>query len=842
MKHAVFNHLARARVVAVALIVAFTCADTIGQGPATVAANQPPPYQWPRSHDYDIQHYRLVLSLDWKEKSIAGDETITFRPLRSDLQELEIDAGAMTIKSVNLLQGTPLKFRYVGSEKLFVTLDRAYPTGTDVSITITYGAASTRGLTFITPTESDPHQRYQIWSQGEAQTNHYWFPCYDYPNDKATSELIATVDQKFQVLSNGVLVANALNPSNKTRTYHWKMDKPYSSYLTSIIVGEFAEVRDKFKDTPVISYVYPDQVENARLSFAKLGTMVKFFSEKIGVDFPYGKYAEATVRDFGGGMENITLTTITDTAVHDRRAHIDNSGSTDSLISHELAHSWFGNLLTCRDWGELWLNESFATFFDAIWNEHDHGREDYLYQMYNNQQQYFQSWFQFLRRPIATKRYFDPDALFDTYAYSRGAAVLNMLRFVLGDEPFWKAISHYVKKHQFENVETQQLVIAIEEATGQNLQWFFDEWVYKMGHPEFEISSSFDEPAKSLKVSIKQTQQPDDKRPWYQSAELFTMPVDIAITTASGEKIHRVWIDGREKEFTFQIDSKPLIVNFDRGNYLIKRTKFNRGDDELAYQLLHDQDVMGRVQAAIALRSHNSGAAVKALADAVAHDRFWGVRLQAVKSLSELKTDAARSALIDASKDSDPLVRREAVQGLGALKDPALADLFINLINTDESYFVVSYAASALGQSGSPKAFDALAAAMKMDSWDETIRVGVLRGLTWLKDPRALDIAFKFSSSENHGALRMAAFPLLAVFGKGNDRAFQILKTALTERSQQIRLAAVQSLGAIGDARALPLLEELSKSPELPPQGRQAIAIAIGQIKLATRHQEQKDN
>ena len=236
--------------------------------------------------------------------------------------------------------------------------------------------------------------------------------------------------------------------------------------------------------------------------------------------------------------------------------------------------------------------------------------------MYGNQQGYFQAWNQGNRRPIVTVRYSDPDELFDAYAYPRGGAVLSMLRFVLGEESFWKAINHYVKKNQWQNVETSDLNAAIEEATGQNLSWFFDEWVYRMGHPEFEITSSYDG-SKSLKLTVKQTQKPDDKRPWFRSPDFFTMPVDIAVTTGSGEKIHRVWIDKPEKEFTFEVDSKPLIVNFDRGNYIIKQVKFNRSDDELAYQLLHDSDTMGRVLAAIALKGHPGDAVTKAAAEAV---------------------------------------------------------------------------------------------------------------------------------------------------------------------------------------------------------------------------------
>ncbi|HVG20486.1 MAG TPA: M1 family aminopeptidase [Blastocatellia bacterium] len=824
-----FELLKSARALVLAFALALSSLSSFAQAPAPATSPEAPPYQWPRSHDYDVQHYRIAVSFDWAKQSVAGETTITLKPFKGGVKEIEIDAGDMTINSVKLAGGGPLKFRHENNEKLYVALDRAYAPGADVSIAINYKATPGKGLVFITPTEDDPTRPHQIWSQGESQDNHYWFPCYDYPNDKATTELIATVDQNYQVISNGVLVSSQLDPAKKTRTFHWKMDKPYSSYLASIIVGEFALVKDQYKNVPIESYVYAGEVENARISFGKIGQMMSFFSERIGFDFPYARYAQTTVRDFGGGMENITATTLQDTIVHDKRAHLDISS--DGLIAHELAHSWFGDMLTCRDWGELWLNESFATFMEAVWAEHDKGRDEYLYEMLGNQQAYYQAWAQGNHRPIVTKRYHDPDSLFDVYPYPRGAAVLNMLRFVLGEESFWKAVNHYVKKHQWQNVETQQLVIAIEEATGQNLQWFFDEWVYKMGHPEFEITSSFDESARSVKLTVKQAQKPDLARAWFSSPEFFTMPVDVGITTASGEKVHRVWIDRPENDFTFAVDSKPLTIEFDKGNYLIKQVSFKRGDDELAYQLLHDKDAIGRVIAATELKSRGGEAATKALRDAALKDAFWGVRIEAVKALAQFKTEASRNALVEAAKDKDSRIRREAIKGLAAFNDPKLADLYIGVINSDPSYFAIAEAATALGQSGATKAFEVLSDALKMESWQGTIRAGVLAGLAALKDPRSFEIGLKYAAPSNPDNLRASAFQVIATTGKGNDRAFEALVNVLKEKSPQARLFAIQALGTLGDARAIPALEEAAKSQNFPGPFKQVVDAVIVLIK-----------
>lgn len=828
-----------ARAAVLAFVLTLSALPVTAQAPAPAPVPAAPPYQWPRSHDYDVQHYRIEISFDWAKKSVAGETTVSLRPFKNDFKEIELDAGDMAINAVKLGAGQPLKFRYEGNEKLFISLDKPYAAGSNVAVKIAYSATPKKGLTFITPTENDPTRPYQIWSQGETQDNHYWFPCYDYPNDKATSELIASVEDKFNVISNGSLVSVKPDTQKKTKTWHWKMDQPFSSYLVSIIVGEYAEVKDQYKNVPVSSFVYRNQVEEGRASFNKLAKMVALFSEKTGIEYPYPKYAQTMVREFGGAMENITATTMTDTVVYDKRALLDTSS--DDIVSHELAHSWFGNMLTCRDWGELWLNESFATIMEAVWTEHDKGRDDYLYDIYSDQETYFHSWSQGIRRPISTRRYPDPDSVFDAYAYQRGGAVLNMLRFVLGNEMFWKAVNHYLKKHQYQTVETQDLVIAIEEATGQNLQWFFDEWIYKMGHPEFEIASSYDEGAKTLRLTVKQTQQPDEKRTWYPSPEFFTMPVDIAITTASGEKINRVWIDKAEKEFSFTVDSKPTIINFDRGNQIIKRVKFERKDEEIAYQLLHDTDVMGRLRAAIELKAQRTEVAALALSEAAKRDNFWGVRVEATKALSAFGTAAARAGLLEAVKDKEARIRREAIKGLAAFKDEKLADLFINTIKNDPSYFTIAESAKALGQTGSPLAYEVLAATIKQESWQGSVRAGAIAGLAALKDARAIEIGLKYALPGNPAAVRVASVDLLSQVGKGNDKAYELIVAALKDPSLQIRFTAVQALGLLGDARAIPALEAMAKTGDLPNFAQNVIMFTIARIRNANKPEGKKD-
>ena len=794
-----------------------------GPMPALAQSPHPLPLHWPTSHDYHIQHYRIAVNFDWRSwfrRSFAGETTITLRPLKSDLCEVELDAGDMTIQSVTLASGTPLEFRYEDKEKLHIELDHPYPIDRDLAVTIRYQAAPKKGLTFILPTKEEPSRPRQIWSQGETDTNHYWFPCYDSPNDKATSQVIVTAGAAYTVISNGELIDVADHPAEGTRTWHWRMDRPFSSYLISIVVGEYVAIRDQAGQTPVVSYVYPGEEGNGRLSFRKTASMVDFFAKQLDTPYPYPKYAETVVRDFGGAMENLSAATFTDDAVHDRRADQDAPVEGDGGQAHELSHQWFGDLLTCRDWSEIWLNESFAQFMQAIWTEHDKGRDEYLYEMMRNQREYYGVWARGHRRPIVTKRYDQSGDLFDGYAYQRGAAVLNMLRFVLGDELFWRGIRHYVHKYAWQNVETPQLVVAIEEATGQNLQWFFDEWVYSAGHPHFTIGATYDSGKRKLHLTVSQAQRPDRHRPDLPTPDFFTTPIDIAVTTGSGERVHRVMIDGPKKEFTFDVDSRPLIVNFDRDNVLLKEVEFPRSGEDLAYQCLHDPDMTGRIRAVEGLQQRRTRAAERALEEAARRDPFWGVRIEAVRALAAFGGGVARKTLVSAASDADPRVRASAIDGLAQWKDRSLADLYAHAIESDASYHVVKRAAHALGLSHSPRAYEVLLRLLGQNSWNDTLRESALQGLILFADRRALDLAFQYAAAGRPVRSRTAAFILLATVAKGNasatDRAVDLLTAALREPSgPYIFRYAAAAIERLGDKRAIAALEEAEERPDL---------------------------
>ena len=808
--------------------------------PATTPQTQPlrarplPPTQYIPSHDYDVRHIKLDLSFDWEREQAIGAATITFSPLTTDFRRVELDAANMTFSSVSLASGTPLKFEAdAAKEKLRINLDRAYRPMDVITVVINYhtnGVAPEpgllgqfgRGLTFIKPTQDDPTRPLQIWSQGEAETNHFWFPCYDHPNDFATTEMIATVKKPFMAISNGKLLETKNNRDN-TRTFHWKMEQPHASYLVSIVVGEYAPVETSYQGIPVITYVYPNELEEGKITAARLGEMVKFFSEKTGLKYPYAKYAQTVARDFGGGMENITATTQTDNMIHDARTELDQTQ--DGLQSHELAHQWFGDYVTCRTWADIWLNESFATYFQAMWDEHHLGRDDFLYlDVKANQDAYYQAWSQGVRRPIVTSNYRDPDAVFDTYAYPRGGAVLHMLRHALGEDQWWRSINHYLRKYANQPVQTEQFRIAIEETTGQPMDRFFEEWLYKMGHPIFRVTKDYNPSARTMTLTIKQEQKPDPAY-GYPQATLFRTPVDVEIGTPSSTRVERRMIESKEEQtWTFAVDAEPVLVNFDYGSTLIKELQFDKPTDELVYQLTRDEDVMGRMWALGQLsRRMKDKTTVETekrrietvLAAALSNDRFWGMRVEAAIALNGAPPGSAtRTALLAAVKDKDARVRARAVTSLAASNDASLADVYLQALN-DQSYATIRAAALALGAIKSPTAYDQLTKLLDTPSWRNNIRASALGGLAALGDRRSLDVALRYAAPGNELTVRVAALSLLGSVGKDDPRVYPLVSGALnyavTTSNTALRNAAAEALVGLGDQRGVELFEQVLK-------------------------------
>lgn len=805
---------------------------------------------------YALKHIFIDVALDFPQKSVSGRVFSTLSPLNDGLTQLTFDAADLDVQSV-WLGDTSLEYRHEG-EKLYITLAEPAVAGQDLTLEIAYNVTPRRGLYFIAPEPEYPHKISHVWSQGQDTDNHYWLPCFDAPNQKSTTEMRVVVPEDFSVVSNGALVENSHDPQAKTRRFHWKQIIPHSSYLITLAAGPFSEIVDKWEDIPVPYYVLPGREEEARISLGQTPAMVGFFSEKIGVRYPYEKYATVCVQDFiFGGMENTTATTLTDTTLHDKRA--DQDFSSEPLLAHELAHQWFGDLLTCRDWSHGWLNEGFATYFEALWREHNLGHDEFIYEMHANAQNYFQEDKERYRRPLVAYTFNAPIDLFDRHLYEKGSLVLHMIRYLLGETGWWKAINHYVTKHRGQNVISADFERAIEEATGRNLQYFFEQWVYKAGYPAFRLKNEWDEANQTIKFSVAQTQTINHETP------LFTLPVEIAFGLKDGQReTFKVQLEEKEQNFYFKLPSRPVFASFDPANWLLKTVSWTRSKEALIAQLTGDSEAFGRITAAHELGRLGGLDAVTTLEQAFKTEAVWMVRAEIAFALGQVHSSAAEGVLIDTLPgEKHPKVRRAIVTALGEFRDESAANTLGEVLKGDMTDLIEMAAAHALGKTRQPGVFETLQAMMDRESFNQVVRQGSLAGLVALKDVRAVPLALEWTQYGRPELARFAAISALGSLGKlvkhpEKDQIIDRLKDLLEDKNWRSRMAAIGAAQTLGEGALLPDLqrkvdlhednrevrrarEALEAIRENASQGQEVLKLREDLDKVLTENRELRD-
>ncbi len=756
---------------------------------------------------YHVVHYRIEVSFDEQKKGVKGKVTTTLVPFLPEFKYIEFDAVKMEIQRVALASGKELRFS-IEPKKLVIPLDRTYAAGDTIVVAVDYTCTPKRGLYFTQPDSGYPDKPAQIWSQGEDMDNHNWFPCYDFPNDKATSEMIATVPAAYTALSNGELVGVTQHKKEGTKTFHWRENKPHSSYLITLAAGKYAVLRDRAGNLPLQYYVYPGDTADARVCFGQTPDMIKFFNEKIGFPYAWEKYAQVVIADFiEGGMENTSATSLLDyISVYDARERLDNLPT--SLIAHELAHQWWGDVVTCKDWRHLWLNESFASYFDPLYTEHALGEDEFRQDMYNNQQSGVFSDTSIGRKPIVS---------IGTYGlniYPRGSAVLHMLRYVLGDQLFWKALNHYITKHQFTPVETNDLKLAIEEATGKNLFWFFDQWVYKAGHPLFGVSYRWSDTAKSVFLTVRQVQKTDSL------TGTFRTPLDVEITTPAGKTRHSVAILSSDTTFSLPSDARPLLVAFDPDGWILKELKFDKSAEEWVYQAEFDASCVDRMLAVRALSAmpHNE-AYVPLFSRLAVKDPFWNVRKEALAALGRVKSpsDTLKAGiaytLVAASSDPKSSVRSSALSQLGKYHGGKVLEALTKGLS-DSSYSVVASAIGAFAEAESTGALPLVSEYLDKPSYRNTIANAALHAVTRIDSAKGLSLALADVKYGNQLTTRFAALNILRKFARRTPEVRDVYRALVNDKDQGIRFRAVSALGDFGDETTIPGLEKIASDKD----------------------------
>ena len=730
---------------------------------------------WAPSRSYHVENYRLTLHFDQAKGEVFGDEVVTLRPFASGFRKFYLDSSDLSIDSVSLLpaKGRPIALTADAEDpKLWISLDREYTPADRLKVRIVYHGIPRFGLFFDNPDAAYPDTPREIWTQGESEFNHHWFPCWDYPNDMATSETIVTVPEGQVVVSNGKLVR--VTHSAGAVTYDWVESVPHSSYLTSLAIGPWQKVHDVYKDKPVDYYV-PRGTDEAtvRRAFSLTPDMIGFFS-RVTIEYPYEQYAQVAVHDFFfGGMENVSATTLQEWALQDSQAAEDFSVS--ETVAHELAQHWFGDYAQGRDWADIWLNEGFATYFPALYTQYHEGYDAYRMQMLGYQEEAKRQDREDYLRPIVDRHYSDGMDMFDSITHEKGAAVLDMLRYVLDgpdavmhtpsqDELFFRALRHYLQTHAAQATDTTGLMAALREATGSDMGQFFQEWVYMAGTPAYRVSAVYDPASKSETVSVSQTQKGADVPP------VFHMPIVLAFHGRDGEsKRVQVQNDAADQSFTIPLTFEPLWVDFDPDGYIEETVDFHQTVVALAAAVERDPSMRTRLWAAGELgkqKGADADQAVDALRQVLANDAFYAVRAETAESLGTIGTPTAKAALLAAQPQTDSRVRVAVMQALSQLHGDADAyQALLTAFQQDTSYAVRAAAAQGIGRSGMSNAFDVLQTALATKPEVHVARA-VEAGIAATGDPRAVSLLLSYAQPGMPVRLRLSALVGLTAMQK----------------------------------------------------------------------------
>ncbi|HEX5437771.1 MAG TPA: M1 family aminopeptidase [Gemmatimonadaceae bacterium] len=804
------------RVLALLLLAA---APAAAQSNAERMAND----SYTRSHNYNLIHQRIELAdFNWDSTSLTGHVATTLVSLKAGLDSIVLDAGSLL--RITQVRDSKGALRSASHGDTLVVYLRSPATFRDtVRFAIAYTARidNGHGLTFI-KADGRPHRPQQIWSQGEDHNNHDWFPTYDFPNDKMTWELMATVPAEYTVVSNGRLVKTTSDHKRGTRTFDWRQDKPSATYLVSLVVAPLAKIHDSWHGKPVDYYVYHSDSARARRVFSVTPDMIDVYSKLTGVPYPWAKYAQTTVADFFGGMENVSATTLVDW-LPDSTAYQDRPWYQWLLIPHELAHQWFGDYATTENWANMWLNEGFAEFMPGqYWYTTlgSHAAQDYYADEYR----------QFMN--IEAERSMPLASLGSNNIYPKGALVLRMLEHYLGRQRFWAAVHLYLVRHAFGNATTEGFREAVLDATGQNLDWFFDEWLYDTGYPAFAVAAKYDSAAQRLTLTVRQTQtdslKPDSTGFRYDRPLIFRMPVTVRVGTTAGDVVAHALLDKRTQTIAIDhVTSAPTMVIFDDGNGILKSLHFPEPTSWLATQLGQDPDLWNRawVIAQLSSRTRDSLAA-RSLAHAATGADYDLTRAQAAAALGHFPTGLALSTLAAAMHDTSSRVRSAAVASLGAIGGTRAVTLAQNAFDHDPSYQVRTAALVAVARAGtSAQQHAVLARGLTTPSYRDAIQGAALFMIS-----RGNDTTFTSQLEAMLGA-RADVAGVLGIFAShGDSTALDVLMRHLDDQRSYVRQWVLASCAArLTPSLALARLRSLSDRLKYSDT-RKAVADLVGKL------------
>ncbi len=766
------------------------------------------------------KHLQLSLHFDWEEERVWGSTTYDLCVKGADVRDVVLDAVDLEISEARI-GNDPVEFENTG-ENVRLFAKKPFKPGSTVKVNLLHSVTRpVAGIYFTKPDSEYPDRFQTVWTQGQDEDSRYYFPCFDKPNFKQTTEVILHLPPKLFGLSNGRLLRE--KHTDTESLYHYKLEIPYSTYLLSIVAGDFEGHTSHSKGVDIKWYVQRGRMNEGHNAFKDTGKILSFFSGYTGYPYPYEHYTQIAVPEFVfGGMENFTVTTQTDLTLHDDRAALDIDSN--GLVAHEAAHMWFGDVVTAKNWSHAWLHESFATYFDALYTRESKGEEEFRYQCLEDAETYFSEEAQY-RRPIVTHIYKEPIDLFDAHLYPGGAVRLHHLKSIVGEEVFRKALAIFLKRHEYGLVETVDFFRCLEEVTAQNHDEWLDQWIYRGGYPRLELSYSW-EPADSMAVvTVKQTQTADKK----DDELLFKLPLDLAFYFSRGEERFPVTLESREQKFCFRLKSRPLYFRLDP-DYVCpaKKVKLDVSRSLLHEQLKRDKDPIGRIEAAAALAQKPSMQDVKILGERLRKESFWGVGGRIARALGKIGGDAARDALIKGLAHKHPKVRFAAARALGNfLHDDKAAKALIKTAAGDDSYRVEAAALESLGRVRAEDAREILEDSLDRPSHNDMAQSAIYNALAQLEEEASWEVLLRgadYGAARNSRGAAMRALARLArrYEHKKSEAIEQFTRFARETRGTPAavfrgKLGAIQAMKQLDDLAAVSALRHLAEND---PDGR----------------------
>ncbi len=766
------------------------------------------------------EHLLLSIHFDWDEERVWGSTTYDLRVKGANVREIGLDAVNLDISEARL-GSEPVAFENTG-ETVRLFAKKPLRQGARVKVNLLHSVTRpVAGIYFTKPDAQYPDRFQTVWTQGQDEDSRYYFPCFDKPNFKQTTEVILHLPPKMFGLSNGKLLREKHTAAESL--FHYKLEIPYSTYLLSIVAGDFDGHSSRSKGVAVKWYVEKGRKKEGQNAFKDTGRILRFFSEYTGYPYPYEHYTQIAVPEFVfGGMENFTVTTQTDLTLHDDRAALDIDSN--GLVAHEAAHMWFGDVVTAKNWSHAWLHESFATYFDALYTRESKGEDEFRYQCLEDAETYFGEE-AIYRRPIVTHIYKEPIDLFDAHLYPGGAVRLHHLKHSVGEDVFREALAIFLKRHEFGLVETVDFIRCIEEVTAKNHDEWLDQWVFRGGYPRLELGYAWESEDSMAVVTIKQTQKADKK----DEELLFKLPLTLAFYFARGEERFPVTIQSREEKFCFRLKSKPLYFRLDP-DYICpaKKVKLDVSRPMLHEQIKRDKDPIGRIEAAAALTEKPAMNDIKLLGERLRKESFWGVGGRIARALGKIGGDTARDALIKGLKHEHPKVRYAVVRALGEFThDETAAKALKKVAAGDASYRVEAAALESLGKVRATDAREFLENALDRPSHNNMAQSAIYNALAQLEQEASWEVLVRGADYGAAKNSRGAAMRGLARLAKRYEHKKPEAVEHLTRFAKETRgtpaavfrgkLGAIQAMRQLDDLSAVPALRHLAEND---PDGR----------------------